>query len=117
MRVAAAMVVLGSGVAVMAAPITEARAFMGRCLLQVDHRAYLNGPCNIEMLGEGSFSIGTGENRSRYFAYVLVDRATGRASGSWNGPSAASHAHEELGELTRQGACWVNARARVCAVR
>src|SRR5579875_1424748 len=30
-------------------------------------------------------------SRSKYFAYVLADKAAGRASGSWNGPYGASH--------------------------
>lgn len=117
MRVASAMLALGAGLAVLGGSASAARAGLGRCFLQVGQHIYLDGWCNIDRLGDGSFSIGTGAYRSRYFAYVLVDPATGRASGSWNGPQAASHAHDDLGELTRAGACWVNALARVCARR
>ena len=86
------------------------------CTLRVDGRTYLEGPCNVDIGSGGSFSIGAGENtRSRYFAYVNIDKATGIAQGYWNGVEAESHAHDDLGQLTREGACWVNNRARVCA--
>ena len=69
------------------------------------------------MDGDGSFTIGVGEtSRSDYFAYVLIDPdAPGVASATWNGVEAESHAHEQLGNLHRQGGCWVNERAR-CAL-
>jgi hypothetical protein len=111
------LMALGVGVAVLALASLPARAFPGRCLLQVDRHTYLDGPCNIDLLGEGGFSIGTGEHAARYFAYVLTEPDTGRVTGAWNGVYAGSHAHENLGELIRHGACWVNARARICAWR
>lgn len=112
------MALAGFALALLVSPIRSADAFMGRCVLEVDHHSYLHGPCNIELLGDGSFSIGTGErNRSRYFAYVEVDKSSGKASGSWNGANGASHAHDDLGQLSRHGACWTNARAKVCAMR
>jgi hypothetical protein len=96
-----------------------AQAFMGNCLLEVDHQVYLDGPCNIEMEGEGSFTIGVGEAEgSKYFAYVNLDSdASGVAVGYWNGAQAESHAHEELGNLFRHGGCWINDRAKVRAWR
>lgn len=93
-----------------------ASADMGRCLLQVDKRTYLDGTCNVEMQDDGSFSIGMGDsNRSKYFAVVDVDPDTETARGFWNGRRAESRAHDELGELSKQGGCWVNSRARICA--
>lgn len=90
----------------------------GKCLLKVDGRIYLNAICNIELSADGSFSIGTGEYaRSKYFAAVTVEPGTGRATGVWNGAAAESHAHDDLGTLTRRGACWRNERATVCAWR
>lgn len=112
------MVLVSCGWVSILSPIRDANAFIGRCVLQVDRHYYLNGPCNIEFLGDGSFSIGAGErSRSKYFAYVNVDKSTGKASGYWNGEYGESHAHEDLGELVREGACWANTRARVCAMR
>jgi hypothetical protein len=95
-----------------------ASAFTGACLLEVDHKTYLDGPCNIELSIHGSFSLGVGEHsRSEFFAYVNLDPKAAKAAGFWNGPEAASHAHHSLGALTREGACWINSRARVCAWR
>jgi hypothetical protein len=88
----------------------------GKCFLSVDGRTYLDSICNIETSADGGFSIGTGERtRSKYFAAVDVEPATGRATGYWNGRAAEGHAHETLGVLTRQGDCWRNERATVCA--
>lgn len=86
--------------------------------MEVDHRIYLQSQCNIETAGpNGSFSIGTGQaTRSRYFAYVQIDGA-GSGKGYWNGPTGESHAGDDLGGLTRSGACWQSERAKVCAWR
>lgn len=97
---------LASGVA-WAAP--------GKCLLVVDGRTYLNGPCPVSIDKDGSFSVGTGP-RASYFAYVNVD-GSGSAKGYWNEERAATHAHSDLGDLRRNGACWTNERAIVCAWR
>lgn len=86
--------------------------------MQVAGRIYLNSVCNVEIQRDGSFSIGIGETaRSKYFAIVDVDAGSGTARGFWNGDEASSHAHEELGRLTNNGACWKNERARICAFR
>lgn len=94
---------------------SSAFAFEGQCTLEVGGKTWLSGPCNVEIDKDGSFTIGVSDRKpSKYFAYVNVDRP-GVATGFWNGAEAESHAHEPLGELTRTGACWTNARARVCA--
>ena len=84
-----------------------------RCFLEVGGRVYLDGICNYESLGGGSFSIGTGDPPSKYFAYVEIDTSAGVARGYWNGTAGASHAHEDLGSLPY----WVNDRAKVYASR
>ena len=95
---------------------TAADARTGRCVLQVNGRSYLNGPCDISTIDrDGSFSIGTGKHRAKYFAYVTMD--TDGAEGFWNETPDASHAHSSLGMLHRAGACWVNSTAKVCAYR
>lgn len=103
----------------MAASMPEGRAAEGRCILQVAGHTYLNGSCNVEIDADGSFSIGTGDDNtkaSKWFAYVNVDSThPGTASGMWNGKLAESHAGDDLGTLTRRGACWVNSGAKVCA--
>ncbi len=96
----------------------SAQAFMGKCVLTVGGKDYLNGPCEIEMLDkDGSFTVGASDTApSPYFAYVVVT-GPGVADGSWNRDPKATHAHSPLGVLKRQGACWVNEKARVCATR
>lgn len=93
-------------------------AAAGKCILRVDGKTYLNGACDISLIGGGSFIVSTMPNiNPSYFAYVNLDSTTpGSATGSWNGKEAESHAHDTLGTLTRKGACWSNARATVCAV-
>jgi hypothetical protein len=93
-----------------------AQAAQGECYLSVDSRTYLNGRCNVILRADGSFSIGAGEHsRSRFFAYVnMVD---GQAWASWNGVANSNHAEVSLGTVVRQGGCWVNSRAKVCAWR
>jgi len=92
----------------------DSMAAMGRCTLQVDGRTYLNGSCSIDVDAGGSFSIGAANNG--WFAFVSVDSDhPGTALGYWNGIEAESHAHDNLGVLTKQGACWTNSRAKVCA--
>ena len=95
---------------------TAVQAFMGDCLLEVDRRIYLDGPCDIGMNRDGSFTIGVGNRRSDYFAYVDLDPdAPGVARGYWNGAAESTHAHDDLGHLSRHGGCWINDKAKVCA--
>ena len=104
-------------IAVLALYPTLAQARTGRCVLQVKGQTYLHGPCDIiNQDNHGSFSIGVGDvRRSRYFAYVLME--DDGAHGYWNETPDASHAHTDLGRLKRDGACWRNQDARVCAYR
>jgi hypothetical protein len=94
--------------------VSLADASQGRCLLEVGGHVYLSGRCNIESWA-GGFSIGTGEStRAKYFAYVNIDPA-GKAEGYWNGPNGEDHASYELPGLDRDGGCWSNDHAKVCA--
>lgn len=79
------------------------------CTLVVKGKTYIEGACQFEADPDGSFRI-FGKD---YFAYVNVTGKTAEAT--WNGAAKASHAHEPLGALTRKGACWENATAKVCA--
>jgi hypothetical protein len=104
--------------AALCALVAPAQAFMGKCVLNVGGKNYLDGPCEIEMIDkEGSFTIGASDKSpSPYFAYVVVTRP-GVAEGSWNRDPKSTHAHATLGTLKKRGACWVNGNARVCAAR
>jgi hypothetical protein len=96
---------------------SPALAAPGRCVLRVEGHTYLNGPCNIDLEPGGDFEISPlREVNPYYFAYVtLTGSPLGTAMGSWNGKDAENHAHDDLGTLTRKGACWSNARAEICA--
>lgn len=89
-----------------------AAAAADRCLLVVDGRTYINGPCRITLSPGGSFQAAS----NLYFADVQVT-ASGRADGNWNEEPGARHAHTSIGELMRNDACWTNSRAIVCAWR
>ena len=89
----------------------------GRCVIEVKQKTYLSGTCEIKVNdNRGSFSVGAGEkHRSRYFAYVNMEEDG--AHGYWNETPDSSHAHTSLGILMRDGACWKNDTARVCAYK
>lgn len=87
----------------------------GKCLLVVDKKTYLSGRCKISTDKDGSFQILNIGKRLTYFAQVQI--YDGVANGYWNEEKGANHAHTPLGELKRDGACWVNRQAKVCAWR
>ena len=86
------------------------------CFLEVNGQIFMQGRCNYSPDTDGSFSIGTDDPKAKYFAYVTTS-APNEAAGYWNGVAAASHAHESLGNLHRDGGCWINDSAKVCAWR
>ena len=91
------------------------QSFIGKCLLQINDKKYIDGRCPIIVENDGGFSIGASESEPvSYFAIVTV---TGKdiGDGYWNEEQGASHAHTPLGKLSRNGACWSNKTARVCA--
>lgn len=98
------------------ASIGTVSAEPGRCLLEVKGKPYLLGPCNVERDKDGSFTLGTGSPKiaSEYFAYLSVED-DGTAFAHWNGEGKYRKADEPLGKLTKLGACWVSAEAKVCA--
>jgi hypothetical protein len=101
----------------LASTATGAAAFT--CRLVVDGKTYVDGPCNYhphvyEHGNDGSFDITSLSNGM--FAYVFRN-ADGSADGWWPGPNGATHAHTSLGTLRRDGACWENSHASVCAWR
>lgn len=98
------------------APAIADDTIPGECLIAVKGRTYRDGPCRISLQTDGSFQAGGGR-RGEYFATVDVDTASGGGRANWNGPSAEGHAHDPLGPVVRQGGCWVNDKARVCAWR
>jgi hypothetical protein len=90
-----------------------------QCKLVVEGKTYINGRCVFEDFGEGSFAIGVLRDDQPippggfYFAYVDVHGNTAEAK--WNADPRELHANAPLGTLTRNGACWQNATAQICA--
>lgn len=110
-----AFVAAGSSAADLAANSgVSANSKPGRCLLEIDGKKYISGACRIEMQNGGSFQI-YDLKKHGYFAYVDVSGST--AEGYWNEDPRATHAHSPLGTLTRDGACWLNDHAKICAWR
>jgi hypothetical protein len=104
---------------ILVASAGHAGARSADCLLEIDEKRYIDGPCEFEVFpdssGRRSFQIRrTDGGRLSYFAQVNVN-TPGKADGYWNGELSATHAHDELGELAADGACWINDRAKVCA--
>ncbi len=90
----------------------------GRCLLRVEGRTYLDAKCRIVINPDGGFSIGTADRAADLTYFASVNRQEdGRMLGYWNGQRGATHAQTPLGSLRRNGGCWENAIASVCAWR
>ncbi|MCZ0737655.1 hypothetical protein [Phreatobacter sp. AB_2022a] len=86
----------------------------GRCLLEINGRTYLAGACQIEQGSDTLRALPPNGRLPGYFGYLVFDDAT-QAEGYWNGEPRASRAHSRLGTMRRDGDCWVNAGARICA--
>ena len=89
-----------------------------QCELVVKGKTYINGRCNVEDMGEGSFALGVLRDdqpiprKGFYFAYVDVNGDTAEAK--WNEDRKEMHANASLGTLMRKGGCWVNDIAKIC---
>ena len=103
-------------IAAVSATPAGAELLRAKCVLEIDGETYIEGPCPVVMEDDGSFTLGAdGKSQvSGYFAMVIVN-GPDTASAYWNEAPGSSHAQGELGEVHRDGACWSNARARLCA--
>ena len=99
----------------------------GRCLLQVDGKDYISGRCSYNVQAGGSFMIEGPKqdfaalNSGKPFAemvgkdyFAQLDVRGAEADGYWNEDIRSLHAQTPLGVLKRKGACWLNAKARIC---
>lgn len=102
--------------ALLATTCTTSARDISRCLLEVDGTTWVDGPCEFQPLEQGDASFEVIEKaQPQTFAYIFMAQDGDPPYGFWNGGGGASHAHDDLGELRRDGACWVNDRVRVCA--
>lgn len=81
------------------------------CKFSFEGKTYIDGRCNYEADPDGSFRIWD----DLHTVYVNVEGNTAEAS--WNKNPKSFHADSPLGMLARDGACWKNAKAQVCARR
>lgn len=93
----------------------EPGGIAANCLFEMRGKTLVDGPCQFYDIGDdGSFHFYP--ETGYYFAYLFVQEE-GVAIGYWSGDPPESHAHDPLGELRREGACWVSDEAKVCAWR
>lgn len=114
----------------------DARAKTAKCYFAVNTTVFINGACRFEFMnGDGSFSFDDMKLKTRCLSYdlgpsqctmastgvtrkgtfgQLVITSPGRAKIYWNGGNAL-HAHGEISPVTRNGACWQNNQAKLCA--
>jgi len=93
-----------------AAPVCAETA---QCILNIGGQSYIDGLCVFERLSEGGRSFKIMGPGGDYFAYLYV-AGDGTATAYWNEVAGVNRAHAPLGELTRDGACWMNDNARLC---
>ncbi|MEN3749651.1 hypothetical protein TPR58_20930 [Sphingomonas sp. HF-S3] len=109
---------------------------LGRCRLDIDGHPYISGRCAYEISEGGAFEfhgprqvfsgvdyrkpeVFADEISTDYFVQVRRELLDGDKRGPrwqafWNGTKPATHAYRDLGRLTKRGACYVNARTRIC---
>jgi TPR repeat protein len=89
-----------------------------KCQLIVGGHDYLGGkPCKLLFTpGVGLSFSGVEGEEGKYLARVIFP-SPGKARGYWNGPSADDKATFGLGDMTGNGACWVNSTAKICALK
>lgn len=89
-----------------------AQAKTAKCLLKIDGKTFIDGHCDVRLMGGGDFQVMSRDHT--YFAQVL-GVPSGSPTGYWNEDKFANHAHTTVGVLIRNGACWSNAKATICA--
>lgn len=82
----------------------------GKCKLRIDGTIIFQGACPYRLENDGSFYIyeswAVTEGKGGFFATLLRDGAVG--IGYWNGSRNSSHAQASIGEMHRDGACWLD---------
>jgi len=81
---------------------SSALAIRGECFLEVDGETHIDGPCDIDLEKGGSFMMSELRRRPM-FVMVNIQEDEGIVTANWNGPERESHAHGQLGTVTRSG--------------
>lgn len=84
------------------------------CLLQVNGKKVIDGPCSWEPYGSGTTDYQM--TAHGFFALLFIEGAD-TARGYWNETANSGHAHADLGNLSKSGNCWTNENVRMCVRR
>jgi hypothetical protein len=103
--------VLGAGM-IAAACVAQPADASDNCVIEVGGRVFVDKPCTHDH-DEMVIVLNTGTNETEPYVYLFRETET-KANASWSGETWAAHAHDPLGDLTREGRCWVNETARIC---
>ena len=115
---------------------SKVEAKTAKCYLSVNGTIYINGSCRFKFEnGDGSFSFDDMKMRTKCLSYDLGSRecsmastgiiqkgtfgqlvitSPGRAKIYWN-EGVALHGQSEISPVTKNGACWQNSKAKLCA--
>lgn len=84
------------------------------CLIEVDAVVYDTNPCNFYDHDGDVLRFGKHFEDGGYWVYILSEGDGLADMVYWNGEAGASHAHNSLGLMKREGSCWMNERAKLC---
>jgi hypothetical protein len=87
------------------------------CLFEVDGQQIINGTCQFVVGRGGSFRIFTLRGAGIEYVAEVNRVGSAQALGAWNGQRGDLIPRITLGVLMPSGACWTNARVRLCAWR
>ena len=83
------------------------------CSLRYLGNNFIKGKCSIQIDEDGTFHFDNLSKKPHYFVAVFMDD-NGVGKGWWNGETADSHAHYDLGKLKQRGNCWFNQTTEIC---
>jgi len=93
-----------------------------RCLIATDGKIHYRGPCTVAEWDKDETHITTVGRTPMIGAIIYTHQFS-----VWNGPEGESHLHGSLGDMRREGSCWItrakprfdvptySVRGRVCA--
>jgi hypothetical protein len=81
------------------------------CLVVMEGRTYIDGPCEYESYPEGHFMVTLGRRSAR----VMVDIGFRGGHALYEDTSPDNREARAIGDVHRDGSCWINRVGRVCA--
>lgn len=84
----------------------------GTCVFTRDGASKIDGPCVITGTGHGNFIMRSTSEEDGAHGIVSIFRQGDTATGFWQ---TSAHDSKPLGNLHRQGFCWIGENVEVCA--